>query len=177
MKKISTIITLFAAVTLSACAASPTPKAESIQPAQGPTNATLTTNTHGSNTSQINTPTATVQGHPIDHFLNPVYFDFDSAILTTAGKEQVLALAAHLQRHDTRVRLRIEGHADERGTVEYNLALGEKRARSTRDLLLRAGITPERLSIISYGEEKPAVHGSGEHVWNLNRRAEFVHVP
>ncbi len=72
------------------------------------------------------------------------------------------------------VRIQIEGHCDERGTVEYNLALGEKRARSAMDYLVSIGIPRDRISIISYGKERPAAFGSNEDAWAKNRRAEFV---
>jgi len=67
----------------------------------------------------------------------------------------------------------VEGHCDERGTAEYNLALGERRAESAKKYLNALGIESDRIDTISYGEEKPAVEGSGEEVWSQNRRAEF----
>ncbi|NIQ98388.1 MAG: OmpA family protein, partial [Desulfuromonadales bacterium] len=67
-----------------------------------------------------------------------------------------------------------QGHCDERGSDSYNLALGEKRARAAHDYLVSLGISPERLSIISYGEERPLVQQSTENAWAKNRRAEFV---
>jgi peptidoglycan-associated lipoprotein len=72
------------------------------------------------------------------------------------------------------VRVLIEGHCDERGTVEYNLALGERRAAAARDYVVNAGIDISRIDIISYGEERPFATGTGEDVWQLNRRAHFV---
>jgi peptidoglycan-associated lipoprotein len=72
------------------------------------------------------------------------------------------------------VRIRVEGHADERGETEYNLALGDKRARSVKKYLEDLGVTSDRMEVVSYGEEKPAVVGSNEEAWSKNRRAEFV---
>jgi peptidoglycan-associated lipoprotein len=72
------------------------------------------------------------------------------------------------------VTLTVEGHADERGTREYNLALGERRANSVRDYLVALGINPARLSTVSYGEERPAVLGSSESAWAQNRRGVFA---
>ena len=69
--------------------------------------------------------------------------------------------------------LQIEGHCDERGTIEYNMSLGEKRANAARDYLIGMGIAENRLTTISYGEERPAAPGSNEDVWAKNRRAEF----
>jgi peptidoglycan-associated lipoprotein len=68
----------------------------------------------------------------------------------------------------------IQGHCDERGTVEYNLALGEKRAKAARDYLVDLGISADRIRTISYGEERPANPGHDESAWSQNRRAEFV---
>jgi peptidoglycan-associated lipoprotein len=70
--------------------------------------------------------------------------------------------------------IQIEGHCDERGTVEYNLALGERRAQSVKNFLTQLGVEAARLSTISYGEEKPVVQGHAEDAWVKNRRAEFV---
>jgi peptidoglycan-associated lipoprotein len=72
------------------------------------------------------------------------------------------------------VTITIEGHCDERGTREYNLALGERRAAATKSYLVALGVSPDRLSTISYGKERPAVLGSNESAWAQNRRAVFV---
>jgi peptidoglycan-associated lipoprotein len=101
-----------------------------------------------------------------------VYFDFDKYNLRSDAKAALDANAALLKQF-TDVIVRIEGHCDERGTVEYNLSLGEKRARSTMEYLAGLGIDAGRLSIVSYGEERPAVSGSDEGAWAKNRRAEF----
>ena len=68
----------------------------------------------------------------------------------------------------------MQGHTDERGTTDYNLALGDRRANAVKDYLVGAGIGPSRLTIVSYGEELPAASGSNERAWSQNRRAEFV---
>ena len=102
-----------------------------------------------------------------------VFFDFDKYNLKPEGRGTVEALAAWLNSRQG-VTLTIEGHADERGTREYNLALGERRANSVKDYLIALGINAGRLTTISYGEERPAVPGSYEEAWAQNRRAEFV---
>ena len=102
-----------------------------------------------------------------------IFFDFDRSEVKPAGRE-TLQRKAEALRALSDVRIVIEGHADERGTVEYNLALGERRARAAFDYLVDLGIDRDRMSIVSYGEERPALHGSGEAVWSQNRRAEFV---
>ncbi len=103
----------------------------------------------------------------------PVYFGFDASNLKDSELSKIEAVAQHLQANPTRV-VMVEGNCDERGSNEYNLTLGELRAGSVRDYLLRLGIAAERVQTKSYGEEKPAVAGSGESVWSKNRRGEFA---
>lgn len=102
-----------------------------------------------------------------------IHFAFDRYDLTNEAKAQ-LQEAVNALKANPGVQLIIEGHADERGTVEYNLALGEKRAEATREYLINLGVTRERLSSISYGEERPLDPGHDERAWALNRRAHFV---
>lgn len=105
--------------------------------------------------------------------LAPVYFAFDSYALPPSESSKVDQVAQHLQQNPTHV-LVIEGHCDERGSNEYNLSLGENRALAVRSRLAELGIAADRVQTRSYGEEKPAVTGSGEEVWHLNRRGEFA---
>lgn len=102
-----------------------------------------------------------------------IYFDFDKYNLREDAKSG-LKNNYEVLRAKSDVRIQIEGHCDERGTVEYNLALGEKRARSAMDYMVSLGIPRDRMSIISYGKERPAAFGSNEDAWAKNRRAEFV---
>ncbi len=102
-----------------------------------------------------------------------VYFEYDSAELGMDAQERLREKAAIL-RANPGIRLRIEGHADERGSTEYNLALGQRRAEAVRTFLAGYGIGADRLSTISYGKERPLVEGTGEAVWARNRRAEFA---
>jgi peptidoglycan-associated lipoprotein len=101
-----------------------------------------------------------------------VHFDFDRWDLDAASRERLVSNARVLGDHPSVV-VEIQGHADERGTTDYNLALGEKRAATVRSFLLGAGVPSERLRTISYGEERPSASGVGETVWAENRRAEF----
>jgi peptidoglycan-associated lipoprotein len=103
----------------------------------------------------------------------PIYFDFDRSELRSEARE-VLNQKAEAMRQFPDIRVRIEGHADERGTVEYNLALGERRAEAARQYLIDLGIDPDRMTTVSYGEERPAVPESNEAAWAQNRRDEFV---
>ncbi len=102
-----------------------------------------------------------------------VFFDFDKSDIRPDARETIDKLAVWLGANPS-VTLTIEGHADERGTTEYNLALGERRASSVRDYLIALGVSANRLSTISYGEERPAVSGQGEWAWSQNRRGVFV---
>jgi len=109
----------------------------------------------------------------IDKVGDRVFFDFDKYDLKPEGRSSVEALAAWLNSFPA-VTLTLEGHADERGTREYNLALGERRANAVKDYLIALGINAGRLTTISYGEERPAVPGSYEEAWAQNRRSQFV---
>ena len=102
-----------------------------------------------------------------------IFFDFDRSDLREDARQTLQAKAEALRQFPD-VRIRIEGHADERGTVEYNLALGERRADAARAYLIDLGIDSDRMTTISYGEERPAVDGHNEAAWSQNRRDEFV---
>ena len=102
-----------------------------------------------------------------------VLFDYDSSLLRPDAFE-TLERVAKLIKEDTSVTVQIEGHCDDRGTQEYNLALGEQRAIAVKEALIRLGIDPEKLDTISFGEESPAVPNDNESGWALNRRAVFV---
>ena len=100
-----------------------------------------------------------------------VYFGFDQSTLTPESRALLLAHAERLK--GSSISVRLEGHADERGSREYNMALGERRANSVRDFLVVQGVNASNLEVVSYGEERPAVSGSGEANWSLNRRVEI----
>ncbi len=105
--------------------------------------------------------------------LNAIYFDFDKSDLTAEARA-ILAQNARRLEENPNTNIRIEGHCDERGTVEYNLALGERRAISARDYLINYGINSNHITIISYGKERPIDPRHNEEAWAQNRRAEFV---
>ena len=105
--------------------------------------------------------------------LGVVYFALDSYSLDDAGRS-VLDKNAKLMRDNADWTATVAGHCDERGTVEYNQALGEKRANAVRDYLVAAGVPVARLKTVSYGKEMPAVEGHDEASWARNRRAEFT---
>ena len=102
-----------------------------------------------------------------------VFFDFDMAEIRSDA-EGVLQRKVRVLRASPAVQLRIEGHADERGSSEYNLALGSRRAEAVRQFLVNAGLGESRFEVRSYGEERPREQGSSEQSWAQNRRDEFV---
>jgi peptidoglycan-associated lipoprotein len=104
--------------------------------------------------------------------LSNIYFDFDSAVLQVQAKEELQKIGALLsQNPDTKIR--IEGNCDERGSEEYNLALGERRAVAAKNYLVNLGISSRNIITISFGEEKPADSAHNEAAWAKNRRDEF----
>jgi len=104
--------------------------------------------------------------------IEDVYFSFDSADLTAEGRTSLAKDAAIIGRVGGHYQ--IEGHCDERGSAEYNLALGDRRARAVRDYLVSLGVDPAALSTLSYGEERPFAEGHDESAWSQNRRGHFV---
>ena len=102
-----------------------------------------------------------------------VFFGYDRSTLTPKSIETLKAQAKWLK-NKTAIKITVEGHADERGTREYNLALGERRASAVRSFLISQGISAERILVVSYGKERPAVAGSNEIAWAKNRRAVSV---
>jgi peptidoglycan-associated lipoprotein len=102
-----------------------------------------------------------------------VYFDFDSAVVKGSEKAKADTVAAHLAANPSHA-VKVEGHCDERGTEEYNRSLGERRALAVREQLVAAGVAPDRIVTISFGEDKPAVSGHDEAAYRQNRRGEFI---
>jgi len=104
---------------------------------------------------------------------NIIYFDFDRSSIKTSERSKLDAIAKILK-SKPETKIQIEGHCDERGTEEYNRALGERRALAAREYLIRSGISADRIFTISYGEDKPADPGHNEEAWAKNRRDEFI---
>jgi peptidoglycan-associated lipoprotein len=141
---------------------------------EGQKGGTRESNTGASSLKQLQegkTPT-TAASSP----LKDIFFDFDRADLRGDARDALRANADWLKSNPS-ARVEIEGHCDERGTNEYNLALGAKRAQAAKDYLVSLGITGERLSTISYGEEIPVCREQAESCWRQNRRARFVIIP
>ena len=105
--------------------------------------------------------------------LEKIYFDFDSSDLSDSARGTLTKNVVALKKESS-AKIRIEGNCDESGSAEYNLALGERRAKSAQQYLIALGVRPDRLSTVSYGKEKPAVQGNDEAAGTKNRRDEFV---
>ena len=105
--------------------------------------------------------------------LGTIYFDYDRAVVRGDAQAVLDTNAAWLKKFRT-AKVLVEGHCDERGTEEYNLALGEKRAKAAQDYLLSLGVASDRIKIISYGKSQPINPGHDEGAWQMNRRAQFL---
>ena len=153
----NTLLVLAACLVLSACAT----KKE-----------VATDTTMGQMQSDVYTGTDSVE-YLADGVKDRVFFATNESILTTASRETLRAQAAWL-RKNSNINVVLEGHADERGTREYNLALGERRANSAKDYLMTYGISSDRRSVLSYGKERPVDAGSSPLAWSKNRRSVTV---
>lgn len=161
---------LVAMLGLAGCAKKATQTTPTPPPAP-PTQTTPPTTTPPTTTPPTTTPTLTDE-EVIRTQLQPVFFALDSDRLDD-GARAALDANAKVMRERAGLRVIIEGHCDERGTVEYNQALGERRADAARAYLVSAGIDGSRISTVSYGKERPFAEGSTEEAWSQNRRAQF----
>jgi len=152
----------------------PKPKPQVTEETITPKAATTSSDANADRGDMVTGDTATTaaSSEGLASLLKTIYFDFDKSDITSdaaatldANKDNLLAYPA--------ARIRIEGHCDERGTNEYNLALGERRANATKRYMADAGVDPNRMDTISYGEERPVDPASNEAAWAKNRRAEF----
>jgi peptidoglycan-associated lipoprotein len=180
MKKLLRTGTLVAAAAALALACSPKPKPEPPPPppAPAPTPTVVTLEP-----TPVPTPRPTprsleedIKAMSLDRvssYLKPAFFDYDKADLRTDARDVLAANAAWLKSHPT-VAFTIEGHCDERGTAQYNLALGDRRANSAKEYLVSLGIDAGRVKTVSYGKERPFATQHDEDAWAKNRRAHFV---
>jgi peptidoglycan-associated lipoprotein len=123
-------------------------------------------------TGQDTMQSETVPSHMDLAGMSNIYFDFDQFTLSAEARKTLADNAKYLKANSG-TQVVVEGHCDERGSDEYNLALGESRALAAKNYLVSLGVNAQQLSVISYGEEKPAAMGSNEEAWAKNRRAEF----
>ena len=154
----NTLLLLAACLVLSACAT----KKE----------VTTSTDIQGQMQSDVYTGTDTVE-YLASGVPDRVFFATNESVLTTASRETLRKQAAWLRKNSD-ITIVLEGHADERGTREYNLALGERRANSAKDYLMTYGISSDRISVLSYGKERPVDSGSNPLAWSKNRRSVSV---
>tara|TARA_B100000427_G_scaffold326228_1_gene334485 strand:+ start:65 stop:580 length:516 start_codon:yes stop_codon:yes gene_type:complete len=161
------LLSIFIALFISACSTTPKDTADS----SGAGTSSSDDSSDGG-TLTVTDGTGLVPGSQEDLIVNVgdrVFFDYDSAELDEDAQELLQDQVAWIKQHD--VSVTIEGHCDERGTREYNLALGEKRAQAVKNYLTRMGVPPQRVTTISYGKERPAVIGSNDGAWSQNRRS------
>ena len=166
------IFSLLAVLVLVAGCSS-TPKDEATMSSDGnltSSDRTAVTGTDGSTTGAV-TPGS--QQDLVTNIGDRVFFGYDQSDLTSEGRATVEKQAQWLKTY-ANVNVMVEGHADERGTREYNLALGEKRAMTVRNFLIANGVAPTRLQTISYGKERPAVMGNDDQSFAQNRRSVLV---
>ncbi len=170
MKKLVSIPVLLATLALLAGCPAKKPDVPPAPPAQ-------TTDTTGvDNANGTVGDTDTVPGPPGELLSTRiVYFDFDRSDIRADSQSIVAAHAAYLAKNPAQ-KVRLEGHADERGSREYNIGLGERRGQAVRRALALQGVAETQLSTVSYGEERPAAAGSDEQAYSLNRRVEIVYL-
>jgi len=172
MHRVMVVLLVAASVALGACAAK-RPKAEA------PAAPSANEGVQGSGATSANAAAAADEeaAGPQAGLLatKVVYFDFDNSEIKGTGTDVVAAHAKYLAGHPG-TRVRLEGHTDERGSREYNIGLGERRAQSVRRALLLQGAADAQISTVSYGEERPAAPGHDEAAWAKNRRVEIVYL-
>jgi peptidoglycan-associated lipoprotein len=170
MKNLVSIAVVLATLTLFAgCKTKPPPVAET-PPAP-------TTDTSGVENADATAGDTTAMMGPSGELLSKriVYFDFDRTDIRADSQSVVAAHAAYLSKNPNQ-KVRLEGHADERGSREYNIGLGERRGQSVRRALALQGVAEAQLATVSYGEERPAAAGSDEQAYAANRRVEIVYL-
>lgn len=164
------VITLSTVVALSSCSKKDVVSDEPVITPSGDTSGALSDSSASSGSAG-----ASGAGDYGSSELGTIYFGYDSFSLSSEARGTLKTNAEWLKSNSTAT-IQIEGHCDERGTTEYNLALGEKRANAVRDYLVKLGVASSRVSVISYGEERPSDPGHDESAWSRNRRAAFVMV-
>lgn len=167
------VLSMIAVVSLvAACSTTPTETGSTTGTGGASAPMTTTTPTAPSG-AVVSGPAAGTQEDLVVNVGDRVHFGFDKYNLTSEARYVLQKQAAWLKANPS-VRVTIEGHTDERGTREYNLALGERRANAVRDYLVAQGISPDRMDVVSYGKERPVALGSNEQAWAQNRRAVTV---
>jgi peptidoglycan-associated lipoprotein len=169
-------LTLAVAAFAVACSSKPKPA-----PAPAPTPAPVSTPTVVTTepeptpvpTPKVDKSDLTGSLSEVSSYLKPAFFDYDKADIRSDARDVLAANATWLKKYAS-VRFTIEGHADERGTAQYNLALGDRRANAAKDYVVSLGVDASRIKTVSYGKERPFATGHDEDSWQKNRRAHFV---
>jgi peptidoglycan-associated lipoprotein len=180
------LIVLVSAVVLAAGCKSKPPKVDTPVTSDVPTSAPTSTRPVPSSSGTQGSGVVTVNpsGTPANGALGPpgalgaqrvIYFDYDSSDVRNEFVDVVAAHGRFLAGNAT-VRVRLEGHSDERGSREYNIALGERRAQTVKRALALQGVQESQVAVVSFGEERPAASGSDENAWSKNRRVEIVYI-
>jgi peptidoglycan-associated lipoprotein len=154
------------------------PKRDAVKEAPPATSEESGAATPGLETNAVGQGSATAEGaagQQAGLAVRIIYFDFDNAEIRPEYRDVIAAHARRLAGNST-LRIRLEGHTDERGSREYNIGLGERRAQAVRRALMLLGVGEGQIATVSYGEERPAVQGSDEAAWAKNRRVEIANV-
>ena len=171
MNSMKTTFASFAIAVLAGCASQSTPES-SPAPAPAPSANASTPSVRSSSSASISgTPTRTSYAMPA---ARSVYYEFDRAEIKSEGVKTIEANAQYLRAHPE-VKVKVEGNADERGSREYNLALGQRRADAVSKRMAILGIPTDRIEAVSFGKEKPKVTGHDESAWSENRRSDIVY--
>jgi peptidoglycan-associated lipoprotein len=166
------LLSIFIAVFVTACSTTPKDSGEASGSGSSSSSDGVSTSDSSSEVSSDSSDQAIVPGSQEDLIVNigdRVFFDYNSSDLDSDAQELLQDQIAWIKQHN--VSVIIEGHCDERGTREYNLALGEKRAQAVKNYLTSMGISSSKVTTISYGKERPAVVGSNDGAWSQNRRS------
>jgi peptidoglycan-associated lipoprotein len=149
-------------------ATSPEPSSGPVGQPSEPTDITVSPDATGPDGAAVSVEDMNRRG-----YLKDVFFDLDRSEVRSDQREALEQNAGWLRKH-AEVRIVIEGHCDERGTAQYNMALGERRAQTVTDYLVALGIQPSRIQVMSYGKERPFAHGHDDQAWAQNRRGHFM---
>lgn len=171
MRAVQVVLVLMSAVLLAGC-----PKKPQTLPDSGATPVDSGANTSGANSGSLSGSALSDDQRAIEELKQAgtvIYFDYDRADIKPEYVAIVTAHAKFLNGNAAR-KLRLEGHSDERGSREYNIGLGERRAQAVRRALMLQGVNETQLTTVSYGEERPAVQGSDETAYSKNRRVELA---
>lgn len=173
------LMAVFVVVGLGCCAKKPTPtpapevKAPKVEPTPVPQPVKTPPPFVPAETKPVTDIDASLDEINRKGYVKDVFFDFDEDAIRADMRDILEANSSWLKKYPS-VRIRVEGHCDERGTAQYNMALGERRAAQVKNFLVRLGVEEGRIETVSFGKEKPFATGTGESVWSQNRRGHFV---